>query len=309
MINISWVSNLKFLGIISVILGHIASPFTSFLYSWHMPLFFIVAGFFIKKEINFKYFLLKDFKRLMIPYFIFSFVALAVETIKRVLLSREGLEYDQELFGIMLWMDFESLKNTYGFVLWFLPALYLGRFFVYLILKYIDLRSLQLITVLMLFYISFIADLPFALDNALNSVLFVYFGAVFYSSNKEKKMLLLMPLFFIILWTVNGVPELNLSTKYYSSVAVNLSWVLLVFICFYVTLNKLNRVHKYVYLWASNTMLLFIIHPYTNNAAHIIVEKIHSGGWALKFLISAMLLHFLLMLKSKYNDKWIFKYV
>ena len=37
--KIIWVDFLKMIGILAVILGHIANPFGKFIYSWHMPLF------------------------------------------------------------------------------------------------------------------------------------------------------------------------------------------------------------------------------------------------------------------------------
>jgi len=56
-------------------------------------------------------------------------------------------------------------------------------------------------------------------------------------------------------------------------------------------------------------MLLFIIHPYTNNIAHIIIEKLHFGDWYLKLFISLLLLQIVLFIKSKFENRGIFKYV
>ncbi|MEJ5306926.1 MAG: acyltransferase family protein [candidate division WOR-3 bacterium] len=66
----------KSLGIFLVVLGHteINPNLKTFIYSFHMPLFFIVSGFLFKTESNFKEFFIKKFKRLIIPYFIFSFL-------------------------------------------------------------------------------------------------------------------------------------------------------------------------------------------------------------------------------------------
>jgi len=36
--------------------------------------FFLIAGFFFREEITFKHLILKSFKRLMIPYFVFSII-------------------------------------------------------------------------------------------------------------------------------------------------------------------------------------------------------------------------------------------
>lgn len=58
-----------------------------------------------------------------------------------------------------------------------------------------------------------------------------------------------------------------------------------------------------------NTMLLFIVHPYTNNIAHIVVEKIYFGDWYLKFIISIVLLQIILFIKQKFENRGVFKYV
>lgn len=81
--KIEWVYSLKFIGITAVVLGHINSPFGNFIFSWYMPLFFILTGVFIKTDLDPVQFFTKEFKRLMIPYFIFSAVALVFETFKR----------------------------------------------------------------------------------------------------------------------------------------------------------------------------------------------------------------------------------
>jgi len=164
---------------LAVVLGHIASPFSSFIYSWHMPLFFFLAGFFIKFELCIKDFIKRDIKRLMIPYIIFSLAALIIESIKRMLLNREDLDYIQTLEGVFIWMDYSTLINTYGFVLWFLPALFFGRLIVYIINKEIKSILMQTFVVSILFYISFFINFILGIDNALNATLFIFLGSIF----------------------------------------------------------------------------------------------------------------------------------
>ena len=123
--RINWVDNIKTIGILSVILGHINSPLNLFIFSWHMPLFFFLSGFFIDTKKSINDFVVNNFNRLMIPYFIFSTLALIIEPIKRTLLGREDIDVLSELIGIFFFMDYPHLINTYGFVLWFLPALFL----------------------------------------------------------------------------------------------------------------------------------------------------------------------------------------
>jgi len=187
--KINWINNLKAFGILAVILGHIASPFGIFIYSWHMPLFFILAGFFIRFDLTTKDFIIKDFKRLMIPYFIFAIVGLILETIKRIGLHRESLNYLNEIQGIFIWMDMPSLINTYGFVLWFLPSLFFARVLLVSINKYIQNIFSQLIVITILFIGSFYINLPFGVDNAMNALLFVFIGNIFFRFYQDNKII------------------------------------------------------------------------------------------------------------------------
>ena len=307
--KINWVDNLKALGILAVILGHIASPYTKFIFSWHMPLFFIIAGFFIKFDLSFKAFVVKDFKRLMIPYYIFAIFGLIVEILKRYALHRDSLNIFDELQGIFIWMDMTSLIHTYAFVLWFLPALFFAKIIFYIVHKYIVNLFLQFIAISLLFTISFMFNLPFGLDNAMNALLFIFIGDIFYKFYQDNKFLYILPFLLVVLYVFFGIPVLDMATKNYSNVFINILFATSMVYTFIILLKKINIDNKLLNIWGGNTMLLFIIHPYTNNIAHIMVGKLHFGGWYLTFLISLLLLEIILLFKLRFNNRGIFKYV
>jgi acyltransferase len=81
----NWVDNVKGLAIILVVLGHIASPFSAFIYSFHMPLFFIVSGFFLNPTNELKSEIFRSFKRLFKPFFIYLTLGFIIESLKRLL--------------------------------------------------------------------------------------------------------------------------------------------------------------------------------------------------------------------------------
>lgn len=304
-----WVDNLKVLGIFSVILGHIASPFTVLIFSFHMPLFFILSGFFIKFDLTLKDFVLKDFKRLMIPYFIFAILGLLAEILKRCILHRDSLNILDELHGLFIWMDMNSLMNTYSFVLWFLPALFFSRFFLFIINKYSVNVFVQFIVVAVLFKISFFINLPFAIDNGFNALLFVFIGHTYFKFYQKNKILYLFPFILIGIYLLFGIPSLDIASKNYSNIFINILFSTSIIYSFILVLKNINLDNKLLKIWGRNTMLLFIVHPYTNNIAHIIVQKLHFGDWYLKFLISLILLQCILLIKQKFKNRWIFKYV
>ncbi len=60
-----WLDIAKSIGIFLVVLGHtsINENLKIFIYSFHMPLFFLISGFLFKTNDNFKNFFIKQFKR------------------------------------------------------------------------------------------------------------------------------------------------------------------------------------------------------------------------------------------------------
>lgn len=69
---------LKAIGIILVVIGHSKSPFTRFIYLFHMPLFFFISGYFYKEEYSKKPVILiqKRLKTLWVPFVFYSSILL-----------------------------------------------------------------------------------------------------------------------------------------------------------------------------------------------------------------------------------------
>ena len=143
-VQIAWVNILKFIGILSVILGHISSPFWTFIFSWHMPLFFMVSGFFINFEWSIKEFIIKDFNKLMIPYVIFALLGLLLEILKRLILHWNNLDILVQLKWIFWSMDHAGLIHHYGFVLRFLPALLIARISLFVLYRILQNTQYQI---------------------------------------------------------------------------------------------------------------------------------------------------------------------
>ena len=74
---------MKSVGIIAMIIGHLSIPdeCRKFIFIWHMPLFFIVSGFFYKPSDS-KVLMIKLSKSLLKPYVITSAVLILIACIK-----------------------------------------------------------------------------------------------------------------------------------------------------------------------------------------------------------------------------------
>lgn len=77
--RIAWIDTAKAIGIFLVVLGHLNLPKGLYdaIYTFHMPLFFVLAGMTFNGELPFALFLKKKFKALVIPYFFFSAIFFA----------------------------------------------------------------------------------------------------------------------------------------------------------------------------------------------------------------------------------------
>jgi len=309
--RIEWVDALKVFGIMAVILGHFSTPFSGFIYSWHMPLFFFVAGFFLKitdeKACAWEA-ILKDSKRTILPYVGFAFLALVVEYLKRIGLGREGLDLPAEFKGIFFDMNFKGLKNHYGFVLWFLPTLFVAKSFITLVSLGFRKRIISIFPVVLVFWgLSFFLDLPFAIGSGLNATFWVFLGYLYFNyftaSREIAQGLWGLGLMAVGYLRLGKIPNMDFASLYFENIFADTSWAL-GFILFSAVIlrgasNLFNEPVKIFINWvASSLMLFFIFHPYTNNIAHLIIEKLFGNLWGLKFLMSVS---FLCLLISTVN--------
>ena len=74
--RLKWADIAKGIGIVLVVWGHSSLPFEfrKWVYSFHMPLFFILSGYFYKSQkYGFTDFFLRKLRTLIIPYFFLNF--------------------------------------------------------------------------------------------------------------------------------------------------------------------------------------------------------------------------------------------
>lgn len=69
--RIEWIDTAKGMGLILVVLGHLHIPFlASWIYLFHMPLFFFLSGVvYSGQQYSFLEFLTRRIKTLVVPYF------------------------------------------------------------------------------------------------------------------------------------------------------------------------------------------------------------------------------------------------
>lgn len=183
---------LQSFGILLVVLGHSIKEGTvlhTYIYSFHMPLFFFISGYLLdlssKSNINFikfKYFLIKKIQRLLIPYFVISSIAYIPKYILNKFAVRPvEMNLKSYICGFLYPWD-----NSIIFF-WFLPTLFFIMLFTVIFLKELSKKVKNLLIISLLFYIvsGYIKIKFLNIEGILKYTVFFSVG-IFYNQNKEK---------------------------------------------------------------------------------------------------------------------------
>lgn len=186
--RIDYLDSCKAIGILLVILGHtyhIPDWLYSFIYSFHMPLFFMLSGMVFnprKSEMSFSAFFVERFKKYILPYLGFAFANLVLQIVYTLVFYRKLLGLDYILHntkGILLcYANMEHMPNCTP--LWFLMCLFWSNIIFWLIIKYCKKATpfvLALCAVVSHILNNFDDyQFPWKLPTALMAVLFMYIG-------------------------------------------------------------------------------------------------------------------------------------
>lgn len=130
--RIEWLDIAKGIGILLVILGHclnINQRSFHLIFTFHMPLFFLLSGYVFKDKVPFFKFIGKKFKTLIIPFLGFFALGLIVTFLVpqwRTELSLAGIKND-------LWLA--NPDNAHNSSIWFLVCLFLVSIAFWLLMK------------------------------------------------------------------------------------------------------------------------------------------------------------------------------
>ena len=134
---------LKGIGILLVVYGHVCADteLTHFIYSFHMPLFFIVSGFLFNtsKYDTLKSLVVRRLKTLICPYILFCFFGIALVSLNAVITHESiGTYMDTLLKSLysVIWAPYSiHYFGLFNVPMWFVPCLFLIEVLYYLIDK------------------------------------------------------------------------------------------------------------------------------------------------------------------------------
>lgn len=287
-VNFESVDIVKGIAIILVMIGH-STMFNNikdltllnvFIYSFHMPLFFIVGGFFLKDTINLK----KVSKRLLMPFFLASifwvFVASFLVQLPTYFRSAElyPLKYSfiEQAIKFLKAVFFATRIDIVGTGLWFLVALFFGRVIWYLLHTVLKLKvSLGYlliifgVNVLIYYYLSLPESRFYWMwPQSILAYLFLLFRNYFYKSNAINKFsfldvfVLSIISVFIIKW--NGrvdMASFKLNNYFAFMLTAVFAFIIIYKLSFFI--EKYSKLLKPFLTWCGkHSLSIFLVHPF-----------------------------------------------
>ncbi len=211
--RIEWLDDLKGFAIFLIVLGHVLATFANmtkalphevsnvffkFIYSFHVPLFFIIAGITFTAKDDFLSFLKKKFFRLMLPYYFGGFfsailyVLLGQIVVGEILTVATTDSFSQKSFNAEWYVPLLSILHAgawpdgkgfcFNGVLWFLPVLFCSELIYYWIARLFKRKEWLIVAVglllCVLLWSSPVIKLicPFNLPQIIRYVPFIAFG-------------------------------------------------------------------------------------------------------------------------------------
>lgn len=282
--RIHWLDLAKGIGILLMMYGHFGYPFGSdWIYTFHMPLFFILSGILInirkENQMEYKELMKKKVFSMMYPYAFYSMFFIVVATIELFVFRYNGLV--SSIGDIKVYV----LKTVLGYgigTLWFLPVIFLGEMlFLFLIRKknfLIYLGSIMVVASLIIMNgYKQIHGLPFALYACICLVLesligfsFIALGFYFYNfidilEKRNSKLLYILTFLasgfisYLCFFVNQGVDlhEINIQNPIVYYVAAVSGTTVVILLCMFI---KKNGVLEFI---GKNSLVYMIVNIMT----------------------------------------------
>ncbi len=273
--RIEWIDIAKGIGIILVVIGHISQNkiISNFIYSFHMPLFFILSGFLYKPK---EKYVRKKAKTILIPYIVFAIISY----IYWFFIERNMREQDVNPINAFLNIFIcQAGDENYVFnvVLWFLPCLFIVEIVFNLLYnkvnknKYMMPIIIFLMTIIGYLYSKLsLIRLPFTIDISLTAIGFYYIGFCFNKykdkvliskliSNKKIKIAILIISFIIVAVISQFVGGIDMNKIKYNSY-ISTYIIAIIGSILIILLSQIINKNKVLQWLGKNSLIIMCIH-------------------------------------------------
>lgn len=262
--RVKWIDMARGFAMLLIIMGHCAGiPETlkHIIFSFHVPLFFILSGYVYRhKEKS----VLKDFKQLIAPYIISVFIIIIFNIYANKAISGDYILQTLKSALYAYGSDYGEIKLIGG--LWFLPTIFVTRRFMNLAFS-IDMKEHYRAVVFLFFtflgvQISRYVWVPLNIDVALIASGFMYVGYLLKTFRININLDILLGCFLIWIGAVK-TGTLEMSTRVYDPWPVIFCGSVAASICVIYFCEKLEKIK--IPQWALSfvglhTILLLCIH-------------------------------------------------
>lgn len=182
-----WADIAKAFAIVSVLLAHTAwlpAPLSRFVFTFNMPLFFILSGYFMKDVTDIKAATKKDAKALLLPYAVTCVIMIVLASLRAAIFGGDVLAEASKWFFASLYGSGGRIAPWAGDTrhigaIWFLLALFLAKLIVNSVSKY----KYQAVIIAAIAYVGYATRdftwLPFSIQAGMTASFYLYFGKVF----------------------------------------------------------------------------------------------------------------------------------
>ena len=291
---------IKSIAIILVVLGHINTPLGKIIYSFHMPLFFMISGTFISGMNSFRE-LRVNTLRLIVPAFIFFLIAYLITLTKNMYLDRDIETLYQATKNLFFWTNSKDINN-YGFVLWFLIVLFWGKMLSNsLIFKNSKFENHIIIFSILVLSLSknyFNLILPFGIDIAIFVVPFMLLGYLTYKHKyivlkNRISIIIISQLTLYFIYKYYGIMWVDIGSRDYENYSLSIIYSYLIYLNFFIIFNTLDLRNKifipFIFI-GEISFYIMIFHPYSNNISDKFLSLLISEyRWPFTLLLSIIL--------------------
>lgn len=263
----------KGFGILCIIAGHMSiEPVVNLVFIFHVPLFFLVSGYFLSDKGTFGEFVRKRFYGLIMPY-IFTSVCIIVLRVLKDLLQRDISAIPRDFLVTLAQAVYgsgtDANKTLFGITqigaIWFLLALFWALIIVRLADRYKFGFFGVLAVAVLAYFSSMYVWLPFDIQAGCTAAVFVYIGKLARRHNLLEKfnpiLFALGAAFFIGEYIFRII--LSVARNYFglgpvSAVGAVLVSYSIIFCCKW--LEKVGLIRKFLVWFGTNSLIVLCFH-------------------------------------------------
>lgn len=217
----------KGIGISLMVIGHSSAPAAihNFIYTFHMPLFFIIAGYLMNYEKwrnKFRFFVKRRLERMILPYFFMSICVFYPLWYFAVIGFSKYKTHDiadpLNVFADIFYATFVGDGMSFNAPLWFLPCLFVSELIFFGVLSISKQTYFRCAIVCFLAIIGYLIkwmNLPWSIDIALVVQVFLLFGYIIKNFNFSRKYLIV---FIPVLLFINSMNGIDISHRLYGNI-------------------------------------------------------------------------------------------